>query len=223
MKGGAWDLFSDEGGGGSADGGRRDAEPGLHFPRPLGERKETLVPVVIRFPPGAIPEHLVSAPGLPKVSRVGTAWFTSSWPVQYVLCPHPDLPAGLHYALYGSSAGDLTETCSLAATTRDLLALPLSKRVPFQHLGARTAPGPACTGGLEATDWLKPLSRTRVLLCAGSGVAKPGERGVTGRPLQGPAGPRPDSQFQSTGLTSGSGLSPRPRVCPALLFALRGG
>jgi hypothetical protein len=122
-----------------------------------------------------------------------------------------------------SLAGDLTETCSLAATTRDLLALPLSKRVPFQHLGARTAPGPACTGGLEATDWLKPLSRTRVLLCAGSGVAKPGERGVTGRPLQGPAGPRPDSQFQSTGLTSGSGLSPRPRVCPALLFALRGG
>lgn len=77
----------------------------LHFPRPLGERKEILVPVVIRFPPDAIPEHLASALGLPKVPRVDTAWFASSWPVQYVLCPLPDLPEGLRYALYRGSGG----------------------------------------------------------------------------------------------------------------------
>lgn len=87
------------------EGGILSQDRNLHFPRPLGKRKETLVPVVIRFPPGAIPEHLVSASGLPKVPRVGTAWFTSSWPVQYVLCSHPDLLEGLHYALYRSSGG----------------------------------------------------------------------------------------------------------------------
>ena len=30
--------------------------------------------------------------------------------------------------------GDVTEACSLAAPTRDLLALPLGERAPFQHL-----------------------------------------------------------------------------------------
>lgn len=64
-------------------------------------------------------------------------------------------------------AGDLTEACSPAATTGDL-ALPLSKRAPFQHLGARTAPGPAYEAGLEAGDWLKllrePVSRSGLAL-----------------------------------------------------------
>lgn len=74
-------------------------------PRPLGERKETLVPVVIRFSPGAIPAHLESAPGLPRELRGAAAWFASSWPVQYVLCSHPDLPEGLHCVLYRNSGG----------------------------------------------------------------------------------------------------------------------
>lgn len=63
------------------EGGIPSQDRNLHS-EALRERKETLVPVVIRFPPGAIPVHLVSAPDLPKVPRVGTAWFTSSWPVQ---------------------------------------------------------------------------------------------------------------------------------------------
>lgn len=187
-------------------------------PRPLGERKETLVPAVIRLPPGAIPAHLESAPGLPRVPGVwGVAQLASRPPglsstssvhtrssPRASLCPLPPrrweglgLPRGegacprLQRVRGGPVA---TPLCPLRPDG-GVLALPPSERAPFQHRGARTAPrlrprGRASGPVIGWGGFRDPASQPR----AGFGEAR-GARGEESHGLTSPGTRRPTARL----------------------------